>query len=371
MKYPDAIVIGAGIVGASCAWALARAGVGVQVIESGTTGGGATAGGMGHLVVMDDSEAEFALTRYSRARWLELANEMPDACEFRRFGTIWVAADEEELDAVRRKHAWYGERDVATEILDSRALAEAEPNLRSGLAGGLLVPDDAVIYAPAAARWLLERALAKGAVLTNGEVVKLEGSGARLASGDTFACGTVIVANGCAAMQLFADLPMRPRKGHLAISERYPGFVNHQLIELGYLKSAHGAAAESVAFNAQPRPTGQILLGSSRQFDDTAGVDNLILSRMLGRAVEYMPDLRQLAVIRVWTGFRAATPDRLPLIGPYEADDFLLATGHEGLGITTSLATGELIASMVTGSLAPLAPDAFLPARYALERAHA
>ncbi len=372
MKHPDAVVIGAGIVGACCAWALARAGVRVQIIERGAIGGGATAEGMGHLVVMDDCEAEFELTRRSRARWLELADQLSAPCEFRQFGTIWVAADEEEFDAVRRKAVWYGERGVATEILDQHSLAEAEPNLRPGLTGGLLVPEDAVIYAPAAASWFVERALESGAILRNGHVTKLEPRGAHLANGEIIAFGTAIVANGCAALQLFPELPLRPRKGHLAITDRYPGFVHHQLVELGYLKSAHGSANESVAFNAQPRPTGQVLLGSSRQFDNhTAQIDWPILDRMLCRSLDYMPALRPLSVIRTWTGFRAATPDRLPLIGPHRAENILLATGHEGLGITTSLATGELIAAMVLGTEPPLSPDPFLPARYALEHAHA
>lgn len=370
MKHPDAVVIGAGIVGASCAWALARAGVHVEVIEKGAIGGGATAGGMGHLVIMDDCEAEFELTRWSRTRWLELAHELPDACEFRQFGTIWVAADEEEFEAVRHKHDWYGSRGAATEILDELSLAEAEPNLRPGLAGGLLVPEDAVIYAPTTASWLIERAIEKGATVRQGSATHLGHRDVHLANGETIAFGTAVVANGCSAVQLFPELPIRPRKGHLAITDRYPGFVNHQLIELGYLKSAHGSASESVAFNAQPRPTGQVLLGSSRQFDnDTPQIDGPILDRMLRRALEYMPALRPLSVIRTWTGFRAATPDRLPLIGPHRAENILLATGHEGLGITTSLATGELIAAMVVGAQPPLSPDPFLPSRYALEHA--
>ena len=370
MKHPDALIIGAGIVGASCAWALARVGVHVDIIENGVIGGGATAGGMGHLVVMDDCQAEFELTRWSRALWLELAQQLPHACEFRQFGTIWVAADEEECEAVQRKHDWYGSRGVATEILDERSLAEAEPNLRRGLAGGLLVPDDAVVYAPTVASWLIERAIEKGAMVRHGSVTHLDRRDVQMANGETIAFGTAVVANGCSAVQLFPELPIHPRKGHLAITDRYPGFVNHQLIELGYLKSAHGSANESVAFNAQPRPTGQVLLGSSRQFDnDTAQIDWPILDRMLRRALEYMPALRPLSVIRTWTGFRAATPDRLPLIGPHRAENILLATGHEGLGITTSLATGELIAAMLVGAPSALSPHPFLPSRHALEHA--
>ena len=77
----------------------------------------------------------------------------------------------------------------------------------------------------------------------------------------------------------------KPKKGHLLITDRYPGLIRHQLLELGYIKSAHQAAGTSVAFNAQPRPTGQLLIGSSRQFDTTdPAVEMPVLAQMLQRA---------------------------------------------------------------------------------------
>jgi D-hydroxyproline dehydrogenase subunit beta len=90
-----------------------------------------------------------------------------------------------------------------------------------------------------------------------------------------------------------------------------------------------------------------------------------MLSAMLVRAALYMPAIRSLKVIRVWTGFRAATPDKLPLIGPATGDSTLwLATGHEGLGITTALATAKLLASAFTGAAPAIAPEPYLPARF-------
>jgi glycine/D-amino acid oxidase-like deaminating enzyme len=152
----------------------------------------------------------------------------------------------------------------------------------------------------------------------------------------------------------------------VAITDRYPGFVHHQLVELGYLKSAHSLTTDSVAFNVQPRQTGQILIGSSRQYgNEESSVDQAMLSAMLKRAALYLPDLGALSVLRVWTGFRAATPDKLPLIGPVPGDPTLwLATGHEGLGITTALATAELLAASFTGALPAIAPEPYLPARF-------
>jgi len=121
-----------------------------------------------------------------------------------------------------------------------------------------------------------------------------------------------------------------------------------------------------VAFNVQPRLTGQVLIGSSRQYgNEDAAVDQQILAAMLERASLYMPAIQSLNVLRVWTGFRAATPDKLPLIGPVPGDSTLwLATGHEGLGITTALATAELLAAAFSGANPPIAPEPYLPARF-------
>src|SRR5205823_4434513 len=131
----DVVIVGAGIVGAACALECAEAGLTVALIETGIVGGGATAAGMGHIVVMDDSEAQFALTRYSQELWMELAPELSSDVEFERTGTIWVAADDAEMAAVREKLRYYKSRRVPAEMLDANALADAEPNLRSGLVG--------------------------------------------------------------------------------------------------------------------------------------------------------------------------------------------------------------------------------------------
>jgi glycine/D-amino acid oxidase-like deaminating enzyme len=369
----DVAIAGGGIVGAACAAECAAAGLSVVVVEPGPVGGGATAAGMGHIVVMDDSPAQIALTLYSRTLWIELSPELPADVEYLPCGTMWVAADEEEMAEVRRKKALLDGIAVRAEVLDSRQLAEAEPHLRPGLAGALLVNDDSVVYPPCAARFLLERAQAHGAVLrVGGRVVELTAQGIKLADGTVLAAGIIVNATGAWAPELTPGIQVRKRKGHLLITDRYPGFVRAVLIELGYLKSAHSTTADSVAFNAQPRRTGQVLIGSSRQFGaEHAGIDTHMLRRMLQRAEEYMPGLRDLIAIRTWTGFRAATPDKLPLIGPVPGNERLyLATGHEGLGITTSLATGKLVADQILGrtSAIPFAP--YLPGRRQEEHAH-
>lgn len=370
----DIVILGAGIVGAACADEFARRGIRVAVVDRDIVGGGATAAGMGHIVVMDDSEAQFALTRYSQQLWQALRTELPDDVEYEPCGTIWVAADEEEMAEVRRKHAFYTNRGVPTEILDAQRLRQSEPNLRDGLAGGLLVPEDAVLYPPCAARFLMQRAQQHGAKLFLGSRVSAFGEGhVRLSDGVELTGQRIVNAAGAWSAELTPGIDVKKRKGHLVITDRYPAFLRHQLVELGYLKSAHSVASDSVAFNVQPRRTGQILIGSSRQFGaEHKEVDQQMIVRMLQRAQEYMPSLGQLSAIRIWTGFRAATPDKLPLIGPWPADPSLfLATGHEGLGITTSLATARILVDQITGAKPEIPIEPYLPSRASKEHAHA
>ena len=370
----DAIIVGAGIVGAACAYECARRGMRVLIIDQNVVGSGTTAAGMGHIVVMDDSEAQFALTSYSQKLWQGLRPQLSEDVEYEPCGTIWVAADEEEMDEVRRKHDFYTQRAVPTEVLDAARLKTLEPHLRDGMSGGLLVLKDAVLYPPCAAAFLTSKAQQHGAELRLGLSVTKIGQGTILASnGAEFKSNVIINAAGATSPGLTPGIEVKKRKGHLVITDRYPGFLRHQLVELGYLKSAHSVTSDSVAFNLQPRRTGQILIGSSRQYGaGHSEVDHEILSRMLRRAEEYMPEIAAMSAIRTWTGFRPATPDKLPLIGPVQNDSTVfLATGHEGLGITTSTGTARILIDHITGVKPEIPIEPYLPSRSTKELAHA
>jgi glycine/D-amino acid oxidase-like deaminating enzyme len=319
------------------------------------------------------------LTRYSQLLWEQMRDELPREVEYDACGTIWVAADDEEMREVTRKQKFYSERGVAVEVLDAQSLAAAEPNLRPGLAGGLRVAADSVIYPPCAAKFFIDRATERGAQVFVGKAVQeITVDGVRLRDGSVLSAGVTVNAAGSWSPALTPGIDVKKRKGHLVITDRYPQFLRHQLVELGYLKSAHSLTADSVAFNIQPRRTGQLLIGSSRQYDiEDAAVDAGILTRMLSRAIEYMPALGKLSSLRTWTGFRAATPDKLPLIGPAklgpvgpdrEHPRLYLATGHEGLGITTSLATAKLLVDQIVDRTPVIPVGPYLPSRVAMIR---
>jgi glycine/D-amino acid oxidase-like deaminating enzyme len=361
----DAVVVGGGIVGAACALALSRAALRVALVERGETGAGATAAAMGHVVVLDDSPAQLALSRYSQQLWKQIAGELPPDAEYTRRGTLWLATDDEEMREVRRKHSVYCQHGIPCEVLDGQSVASAEPALRPELAGGLLVNEDVVVVPQIAARSLLDHLRDTSCTLVRENAVAMGAGVVSLGNGEQLRAPILINAGGEWASALTPGLPVQLRKGHLAMTQPYPGLLRYQVVELGYLKSVHVTATESVAFNAQPRANGQILVGSSRQYGEVSReIEPAIMALMFARATEFLPGLPALAIERTWTGFRSATPDKLPLIGPWANDETIyLATGHEGLGITTSLGTAQLLADLITGRTPAIPIEPYLPSR--------
>ena len=369
MRHADVIVIGAGIVGAACAHVLSRHGLSVLVLDARL--GGATAAGMGHLVVMDDNPAELALSQASLALWHEWGPRMTASqpgCAYTQCGTLWLAANDAEMAGAEEKAQRLQDHGLACEMVSASRLQQLEPALHPGLRGALKVSGDSVVYAPNAAQWLLQHAT-HPIRFEQVEATDIDVGRVRLTDGSWREGAAVVLAAGIHATRFCPELPIRPKKGHLLITDRYPRMVHHQLVELGYISNAHQTEGTSVAFNLQPRPTGQLLLGSSRQFDTTdPAIDQDVLAQMLQRALGYMPGLADLNAIRTWTGFRATTPDSLPIIGRHPTRERLwLAVGHEGLGVTTAPATAELLAAQLTGGQLPLDPAPFAAQRFNVE----
>ena len=184
-----------------------------------------------------------------------------------------------------------------------------------------------------------------------------------LGNGDELRAPILINAAGEWASELTPGLPVAMRKGILRSPNPIRDFtLPGSRARISEERSCHNHGYRSLQRAA--KANGQLLIGSSRQYGARAGKwMNRYLARMLQRAAEYLPVLPSLSIERSWTGFRSATPDKLPLIGPSLKDETVfLATGHEGLGITTSFATAQLLADLIRGQKKPAIPIApYLP----------
>lgn len=372
MSSFDVAIVGAGIVGLACAQAAAAAGLRVAVVDGAGIASGATGAGMGHLVVLDEDPAECALARLSMdemARWPAAWGAGAASRGAAPVGTLWLAETDAQRAAALAKRDRLRACGWPAEWLDPPQLRAAEPGLAHDLVGALHVLRDDVVYGPGIAFALAGDVRARGGVVKTGlPVVEARSHQLRLADGSSISAGQVLVAAGCGTPSLLPGhaLPIQPRKGLLAITDRHPGHParpRHAIVELGYIDSAHGNAAESVAFNLQPRDTGQLLLGSTRQYGvEDPAVDARLLARLVRRGQRFVPRLGELVMLRTWSGFRPATPDGRPCIGRLD-EGLWVAAGHEGLGLTTAAGTARLWLDLLLGREPAIDAEPFDPAR--------
>ncbi|HXW67905.1 MAG TPA: FAD-dependent oxidoreductase [Thermoplasmata archaeon] len=362
----DVAVVGAGIVGGACAREIARAGRSVVLLEAGEPGRETSCRAMGHVGVYDDNPAQLALTRLALELWAKEAPRLPPEVEYVRRGSLWIATSEEEMAEVAAKEARFRAHGVEAESIDGARLHELEPNLRADLPGACWVAGDVVLDAAEATHYLLREAVSAGAELRGGAHVRSLGpEGVVLDDGTRVASDRIVLAAGWQAPRLMPQLPIRPRKGHIALIAPRPGFVRHQLSEIGYVRDTEASRDDVISFSFQPRTSGRYLLGATRQYvGESLEVDPRVIERLLARAREFLPEFDRLTVERTWAGLRPAGPDSIPILGRVPARPWLfLAAAHEGIGITTSIATGRIVADLIDGRLPPLDPRPFLPDR--------
>ncbi|MFZ6765445.1 NAD(P)/FAD-dependent oxidoreductase [Undibacterium sp. Di26W] len=364
---PRALVVGAGIVGSACALKLQQDGFQVGLIDAATPGCGVTAAGMGHLVALDESRQELDLCLLSLRLWREFFAEFPGVGEPSPCGTLWVAEDEAQLAEAQHRAATLNARDWQADALTGAQVQKLEPALRPGLAGGVRVVGDSVVYPPQIAHFMAQQLRKQGGQLLLGQQVSsVHAASLKLQDGSRLSADVIVIAAGLDVARLLPEIAIFGRKGHLAITDRYPGRLSHQIVSMNYGQAAVTADALAVAANIQPRPTGQWLLGSCRQDRQTdTSIDPRALGAVLQTAMQLLPCLADMQIIRAWAGMRPASPDGQPVIGPHPLlPGIWVAAGHEGLGVTTALATAQILADQIAGRPARIDDTAYRPARF-------
>jgi glycine/D-amino acid oxidase-like deaminating enzyme len=374
----DVVVIGAGAVGAACAYHLAAAGLGVTVVDRGSVAGGTTGAGEGNILVSDKAPGpELELALLSLRVWRELPAAVSDAAELDPKGGLVVAATAGELAGLTTLADAQRVAGVEAVPVAPERLTELEPELAADLAGGMLYPQDMQVQPMLAAAHLIAAATRHGArVSLNEPVTGLLRAGERVTgvrtSRGAIAAGAVVNAAGVWGGEIASlagvELPVLPRRGFILVTEPVGPLIRHKVYAASYvgdvLGSSEGLETSPVI---EGTASGTVLIGSSRE---RVGFDTRLsmtaLAQMARQAIRLVPVLGRVRALRAYLGFRPYSPDHLPMIGADgRAPGLFHACGHEGAGIGLSAATGLLLAEQVTGRPTSLSLAAFAPDRFA------
>jgi glycine/D-amino acid oxidase-like deaminating enzyme len=377
---PDVIIVGAGLIGCACAYALARRRLSVTVLERGDLAEGASGACDGHVCCQSKAPGvHLDLARRSLALHEHLSEELGEATGFRRCGSWLIAETEAEWQAL--EHA-AEERRVAGLPIELHAgddLHRAEPVLSASLRGGSFCAVDGQTDP-----WRTTLALAHAAQRLGAEArLGLEVSALRLrrgrvtgveTRGGPIDAGSVLLCVGAWTAQLLrplgVDVGLRPRRGEILVTEPMPPLLSSIILHSPYVTSKLDHGADGPAMLVLEQTTdGNVLVGSTRAF---AGLDSRNtpegIGSVAGEAARLAPAIGDLHLIRTFAGLRPCSEDGLPLVGPVAGvEGLFVATGHEGDGVALAPITGQIVADAISASAGWVAE--LLPARVSPRRA--
>ncbi len=377
MPTSDVIIIGAGMIGAACAYFLSVQGFSVQVVDRGGVAGGTSSAGEGNILLSDKEPGpELDLALYSQKVWRGDLAEFAPLYEFENKGGLVVAAGQSSALALTRLAELQKSQGIRSESIAYDDLPRLEPRLTRAAISGVFYPDDAQVQPMLAVTHLLRLARQHGAKVTTYQPVvgfAAATAGARdvLTTSGRFSAPIVINAAGPWSGQVAelagGYLPVLPRRGFVMVTEPQPGMVRHKVYAAEYVSDV---ASSDAALQASPvvegTPAGPILIGSTRErvgFDRTNSLP--ALRALAANAIALFPALEQLRAIRSYSGFRPYCPDHLPVIG----EDPLVpglwhVSGHEGAGIGLAAGTGKLVAQVIAGGVPDLDLTPFAAHRF-------
>lgn len=352
----DAVIVGGGVIGLSCAWRLAQAGARVAVVERAQPPAGATrvAAGMlapvGELAFGEPELLEMTLAAAELYPDFVAALESASGVStgYRRDGALHVALDRDEAAELRRVHELQRSLGLGAEWLPPRRCRELEPGLTPSFNGGVHAPDEGSVDPRALTAALLAALDAEGnAELLTGsgaEAALFAGErivGVRTGAGRELRAASVVLAAGAWSGQAewlppAARPPVRPVKG--------------QILEL---RSRDGAAPCGLIVASErvylvPRPDGRLIVGATVE---EQGFDNAVTAggvhELLREAYRLLPDVAEMELAEATAGLRPATPDNLPLVAPSGVDGLLWATGHYRNGILLAPLAANMLAEQL------------------------
>ena len=370
----DVIVIGAGIVGAMCAFFTTKAGLKTIVIDRGAVASGTTGAGEGNIMVSDKSPGpELELALLSRDLWFDVGNEVGDSFELVAKGGLSIARrDPASLFGLAKEQEKSG---VQLRVVNKKEIHELEPHMAPEIEYGVHYPQDAQCQPMLAAAQILHHVRRNGGVIaSHQEVLSIERNGGSLTiktPNQVWEADYIINASGTWAGEIATraktELPIMPRRGFILVTAPLPQYVFHKVYDSDYVDNVASSDADlQTSTVIEGTKSGTILIGASRErvgYDKSINVD--IIKKLAGQASSLFPILKSAQLLRVYNGFRPYSPDHLPVIGEDgNIPGLFHCAGHEGAGIGLSAASGRLITEMITGAKTLVDPTPFSPRRF-------
>ncbi|SHF96185.1 sarcosine oxidase subunit beta [Kaistia soli DSM 19436] len=380
VKRADAIVVGAGVVGAATAAALAESGRRVLVLEQGVPGGAVSGASLACIGTHMMDEEELPLLTWCCEAWAELDRRAP-RFEYNRCGQLRFLRHENER---RSAETWIGIERAAglrPELLDPAEVQAIEPGLTGPIVAATWSPDSAVVNPFLAVRTLLDVARSGSAdVVSGATVTALVTRGGRIAGVETslgrFEASIVVIAGGPWTQRLAAtadvELPIVPRKAQCLATVGTRPVIR---TVVGACKAEGGVDAGYTQI--QQAASGQVLFNTVLEGGVTATgspeivpeVDRAFVRDSVDTLLFLFPALAGLDLLRSWVRYEAVTPDDRFLTGPAGPEGLFVAAGDGGTGFVRSLGMARIIRDRIDGTTPPCRDDLYDVGRFAARAA--
>lgn len=349
----NVVIVGGGIIGASIAYHLAKAGTrDVVLLERELVlGSGSTSAAAGGIRAQFTSEVNIRLSAASLPRFENFSKEMDCHAPFLQNGYLWLATTPEHLAAFRRNIALQNSLGVQSRLLDRDQVAALVPWARLDDVLGAAYHDKDGYASPADFVTGYEtRARALGAKIVTGfevtEILTRQGRVAGVRSAD-FEWQSGIVINACGAwaglMGKLAgvEIPIQPYRRQVFVTKPFPKIPNNIPMTID--------TATGIYMHSE---SGGLLLGWSDPDEPSSfnrTTDEQCMEKVVSLAMDRVPLLEEAEILRGWAGLYETTPDHHPILGEApELRGFYIAAGFSGHGVMHAPATGQILAEMLT-----------------------
>jgi glycine/D-amino acid oxidase-like deaminating enzyme len=386
-------IFGAGIMGAGCAYELAKAGKRVALIDRALPVSGTSGACDGFVSVCTKTPGPaMRLAIASQKLWRDWADELgAERCEYHIAGGLMLVESGDEIAKMEAHGALLNGQGIEAHLVGRIGMLEIEPELSPALHGALDVPGEAAVTPYLATLALLDAAREKGVdTHWNSKPVAFDVAGGKIVSvaledadgervelrAERFVFCAGIWSRDLGAL-VGLDLPVIPRRGELLVTARGQKLASRFLVSARYLtaKLDPDLAAKSddplirmgYGFTLEATPHSQHLIGNTRTF---VGYDRDVSAEgyraILAEGAKRVPALAGATILRAFAGLRPFVPDKKPLLGAStKIANLIVAAGHEGDGITLAPVTAKSVAALCLGREPPVALAEFSPDRFA------